>query len=106
MPEPRKERAPALAQGAGDERFAFDSYRRFIQMYSDVVLGVDHGVFEDLLESYKNLAGHINDTDLDADAWRELIEQYKDAVSSEKGKPFPFAPLGDSDARFDTMNGG
>jgi pyruvate,orthophosphate dikinase len=56
-----------LAKRSGDRRFAYDSYRRFIQMYSDVVLGVDHGVFEDLLENFKNLNALASDTELSAD---------------------------------------
>lgn len=79
----------ALARRADDRRFAYDSYRRFIQMYSDVVLGVEHHFFEDILESYKNLAGYSLDTELDADEWIEVIGQYKDCVESERGEPFP-----------------
>ncbi len=52
------ETVDALAQNAGDERFAWDSYRRFIQMYSNVVLDIDHHNFEDILEDYKDLKGH------------------------------------------------
>ncbi len=79
----------ALARRADDRRFAYDSYRRFIQMYSDVVLGVEHHFFEDILESYKNLAGYSLDTELDADEWIEVIGQYKDCVEAERGEPFP-----------------
>ena len=79
----------ALASLTGDARFAFDSYRRFIQMYGDVVLGVDHGVFEDILENYKNLNGFAADTDVDADAWREIIADYMAAIVREHGAPFP-----------------
>jgi pyruvate,orthophosphate dikinase len=78
-----------LAKRAGDERFAYDSYRRFIQMYADVVLGIDHGVFEDILDNYKNLNGLSVDTDLKADDWQEVIESYKEAIEAELGKPFP-----------------
>ena len=78
-----------LATLTGDARFAFDSYRRFIQMYSDVVLGVDHGVFEDILENFKNLNGYASDTDIEADAWREIIADYNAAVVREAGAPFP-----------------
>ena len=63
------ETVKGLAAKSGNERFAYDSYRRFIQMYSDVVLGVDHGVFEDILENHKNLNGYSLDTDLTADDW-------------------------------------
>jgi pyruvate, orthophosphate dikinase len=79
----------ALAELTGDARFAFDSYRRFIQMYSDVVLGVDHGIFEDILENFKNLNGYGADTDIEADAWREIIADYHDAVVRESGTQFP-----------------
>lgn len=78
-----------LAALTGDARFAFDSYRRFIQMYADVVLGVDHGVFEDILENFKNLNGYASDTDIEADAWREIIADYNAAVVRESGAPFP-----------------
>ncbi|MGO4685980.1 pyruvate, phosphate dikinase [Hyphomicrobium sp. 2TAF46] len=78
-----------LAELTHDARFAFDSYRRFIQMYGDVVLGVDHGAFEDILENFKNLNGFAADTDLDADAWREIIADYKAAIEREHGAPFP-----------------
>ncbi len=78
-----------LAAQSGDKRFAYDSYRRFIQMYSGVVLGVEHHVFEDILDSHKNLAGYSLDTDLVANDWLEIIAQYKDAVKAETGKPFP-----------------
>ncbi len=79
----------ALAQGAGDERFAFDSYRRFIQMYSNVVLDVDHHNFEDALEFFKETKGYSLDTDLTAADWRHVIGQYKEIVERETGKPFP-----------------
>jgi pyruvate, orthophosphate dikinase len=78
-----------LAELTGDPRFAFDSYRRFIQMYGDVVLGVDHGAFEDILDNFKNLNGFAADTDLDAEAWREIIADYKQAIVREHGGPFP-----------------
>jgi pyruvate,orthophosphate dikinase len=78
-----------LAAKSGNPRFAYDSYRRFIQMYGDVVLGVDHGVFEDILENHKNLNALSLDTDLGADDWQEVIAEYKAAVQRETGKPFP-----------------
>ncbi len=83
------ETVEGLAERSSDRRFAYDSYRRFIQMYADVVLGVDHGVFEDILENFKNLNGLSNDTELKADDWAEIIEEYKAAVVRELGKPFP-----------------
>jgi pyruvate,orthophosphate dikinase len=79
----------AVAKAAGDARFAWDSYRRFITMYSDVVLGVDHALFEDILEDYKERKGHVLDTDLQADDWRSLVAQYKGLVEQEYGEPFP-----------------
>ncbi len=78
-----------LAAKSGNARFAYDSYRRFIQMYADVVLGVDHGVFEDILENHKNLAGVTLDTELGAQDWQDVIEAYKEAVERETGNPFP-----------------
>ena len=83
------ETVEGLAARSGDRRFAYDSYRRFIQMYSNVVLGVDHGVFEDILENHKNLNGFTNDTELAAEDWQEVIAAYKEAVERETGKPFP-----------------
>jgi pyruvate, orthophosphate dikinase len=80
-----------LATRSGSERFAYDSYRRFIQMFANVVLEVDHGVFEDILDNHKNLNGHQLDTDLGADDWRAVIEAYKAAVEKETGQPFPQA---------------
>jgi pyruvate,orthophosphate dikinase len=82
----------ALAKGAGDERFAYDSYRRFIQMYSNVVLDIDHHNFEDVLEFYKDSKGYTLDTDLSADDWRKVIKQYKEIVERERDKPFPQDP--------------
>jgi pyruvate,orthophosphate dikinase len=83
------ETVEGLATVSGDKRFAYDSYRRFIQMYSDVVLGVGHGNFEDILEDVKSQQGLINDTDLTADDWSEVIAAYKETVESQTGKPFP-----------------
>jgi pyruvate,orthophosphate dikinase len=78
-----------LARKTSDERFAYDSYRRFIQMYASVVLGMDHGVFEDILDNFKNLNGMSLDTDLAAENWQEVIEEYKEAVKTTLGAPFP-----------------
>jgi len=82
----------ALAKGAGDERFAYDSYRRFIQMYSNVVLDVDHHNFEELLDVYKERKGLSLDTELDAADWKHLVGEYKARVLEETGKPFPQDP--------------
>lgn len=78
-----------LAKRSGDARFAYDSYRRFIQMYSSVVLDIDHGVFEDVLENHKSLNGYSLDTDLTAEDWLGVIGEYKGSVERESGKPFP-----------------
>ncbi len=78
-----------LARQSGDARFAYDSYRRFIQMYSGVVLGLEHETFEAILDSHKSFSGHDLDTDLTADDWQEVIERYKAAVLEHHGKPFP-----------------
>jgi len=81
-----------LARSSGDERFAYDSYRRFIQMYCDVVLEVDHHNFEEVLEQKKHdLDVHL-DTDLKAADWKEIIKQYKKVIERELGKPFPQDP--------------
>ncbi len=81
----------ALSKDA-DRRFAYDSYRRFIQMYSDVVLGVDSGHFEDEIESYKSAHGYNLDTDLSGEDWSKLLAKYKAIVEKELGKPFPQDP--------------
>ncbi|MGZ3315276.1 MAG: pyruvate, phosphate dikinase, partial [Caulobacteraceae bacterium] len=78
-----------LAGLSGDERFAFDSYRRFIQLYSNVVLGLDHHMFEEILDDAKDRVGAYVDTDLTADDWKEVVADYKRAVQGELGKPFP-----------------
>jgi len=81
-----------LAKETGDERFAYDSYRRFVQMFGDVVLGVDHYHFEDLLEDYK-LDHALNlDTDLTADDWKALLPKYIAAIEDQTGTPFPQDP--------------
>ena len=78
-----------LAAGSGDARFAWDSYRRFIQMYADVVLELDHGAFEEALEIAKEDNGYYLDTELTADDLRALVGVYKGLVEKEWGKPFP-----------------
>ncbi len=82
----------AVARLADDRRFAYDSYRRFITMYSDVVLGVEHHNFEEALDLYKDRKGYSLDTDLNADDWAELITRYKKIVQDQLGKPFPQDP--------------
>lgn len=81
--------AEGLARLTGDERFAYDSYRRFIQMYSDVVLGVDHAAFEEILDEEKDSKGIELDTDLDAEDLKRIAGLYKARVQKELGKPFP-----------------
>ena len=83
------ETVEGLARRSGDARFAYDSYRRFIQMYGDVVLGVEHEAFEDLLDRHKEDKGYVLDTDMAAEDWRLLIETYKRMVRERLGTPFP-----------------
>ncbi|MFN7054557.1 pyruvate, phosphate dikinase [Hyphomonas sp.] len=83
--------AAGLAEKAGG-RFAYDSYRRFIHMYSNVVLGLDHEEFEHILSSYKERKEFELDTELDADDWKEIIVRYKKAVEEDLGRPFPEDP--------------
>ena len=78
-----------LAAKSGDRRFAYDSYRRFIGMYSDVVLGVDHAEFEDILGGFKDQRHYALDTEITADEWHGLIARYKALVQEATGKPFP-----------------
>ena len=82
----------ALAKGAGDERFAYDSYRRFITMYSNVVLDIEHHHFEEILDEYKDRKGYTLDTDMTAADWKAILPRYKALVEKELGKPFPQEP--------------
>jgi len=86
------ETVQGLAKLSGDERFAYDSYRRFIQMYGNVVLGLEHHLFEEILEIYKDEHEFFLDTDLTASHWKKVIGLYKESVESELGKPFPQSP--------------
>src|SRR5262245_18427464 len=83
------ETVEGLARRSGDRRFAYDSYRRFIQMYSDVVLGVEHRAFEDILEEFKDAENLVLDTELTAENWADIIDRYKAQVEEEAGRPFP-----------------
>ena len=83
------ETVEGLASRSGDRRFAYDSYRRFINMYSDVVLGVDHAEFEDILGGYKDEKGYALDTAISADEWMGLIARYKALVEEHTGRAFP-----------------
>ena len=82
----------ALAQSSGDRRFAFDSYRRFVQMFADVALGVDRGLFEEEIEVLKDEKGVEADADLDAGDWSDLVARFKEIVLAETGAPFPQDP--------------
>ncbi|MGA8973245.1 MAG: pyruvate, phosphate dikinase [Pseudolabrys sp.] len=86
------ETVETLAKKSGDRRFAYDSYRRFITMYSDVVLGVGHEHFEELLDRHKEQQGYTLDTDLSADDWADLVARYKKRVKDELGQDFPQDP--------------
>ena len=81
-----------LAKLSGDRRFAFDSYRRFIQMYSNVVLDLDHNMFEEILDDHKDRLAISIDTDLSAADWESVVADYKVLVAREYGKPFPQDP--------------
>ncbi|HLU91181.1 MAG TPA: PEP/pyruvate-binding domain-containing protein, partial [Pedomonas sp.] len=83
------ETVEGLSRNSGNPRFAWDSYRRFIQMYSDVVLGLEHYLFEEQLEILKEEKGVSLDTDLDADDWKALVDVYKKLVADGLGRPFP-----------------
>ena len=78
-----------LARLSGDRRFAFDSYRRFIQMYSNVVLGLEHNLFEEILDEHKDRLDVTVDTALSAEDWEQVVADYKRAVQGELGHPFP-----------------
>src|SRR5476651_1663453 len=81
-----------LASHSGDERFAWDSYRRFIQMYCNVVLDIGHHYFEEALELKKEDLGVHMDTELKAEDWRMVVGEYKKIVEKRTGKPFPQEP--------------
>jgi pyruvate,orthophosphate dikinase len=87
-----KETVTGLAESSGDARFAWDSFRRFIQMFGSVVLGVDHHRFEEIIESVKLDEGVVEDTALSAADWQRVADAYLDMVAAETGKPFPQAP--------------
>jgi pyruvate, orthophosphate dikinase len=86
------ETVEALSRRSGDKRFAYDSYRRFITMYSDVVLGVGHHHFEEILDEHKDRHGYTLDTELSADDWVDLVRRYKERLEAEHGEPFPQDP--------------
>ncbi len=82
-----------LARHSGDERFAYDSYRRFIQMFGDVVMGVDHHHFEEILELHKEDMGVSLDTEISAEGWQMIIQGYKAKIAEETGGEFPQSPM-------------
>ncbi|MCL4517504.1 MAG: pyruvate, phosphate dikinase [Firmicutes bacterium] len=97
-----------LIKKSNNPRFSYDSYRRFIQMYSDVVLGVEHAEFEHLLDARKKARKVQHDTELTAEDWKELVVQFKALVKEKTGKPFPETPWdqlkGAINAVFDSWN--
>ncbi len=82
----------ALSKNSGDRRFAYDSYRRFITMYANVVLGIEHHVFEEILDEHKDRNGYALDTDLGAEDWAELVTSFKARIEKLRGAPFPQDP--------------
>ncbi|MBO8126042.1 MAG: pyruvate, phosphate dikinase [Firmicutes bacterium] len=102
------ETVQGLIKKTGNERFAYDSYRRFIQMYSDVVLGLEHEEFEKLLEAKKEARGAELDTELTAQDLKELVSEYKKLVRSKLDRPFPDDPweqlVGAINAVFNSWN--
>ncbi|MFN3635203.1 MAG: pyruvate, phosphate dikinase [Rhizobium rhizophilum] len=82
----------ALGHHSGDARFAWDSYRRFIQMYGDVVMGLDHEIFEEILEDEKARLGHELDTEMSAIEWQHVVKLYKELLEQDLGQPFPQDP--------------
>jgi pyruvate,orthophosphate dikinase len=82
----------ALARRSGDERFAYDSCRRFIQMYASVVLGIEPHIFEEILECYKENKGVTLDTELSAGDWKKLVAEFKSTVEKNLSTPFPQDP--------------
>jgi len=97
-----------LAGQSGDERFAYDSYRRLIQMYGDVVIGIDHSKFENILKGVKSQKGVDLDIDLQVDDLKQIVEKYKELVLNDSGRDFPTSPLeqlwGGVDAVFKSWN--
>ena len=102
------ETAREIAETTGEARFAYDSYRRLIQMYGEVVEGVDSAVFEQALSMLKTERGAASDVELTAHDLRELVERFKRIYDARVGRPFPMAPreqlLGAVRAVFDSWN--
>ena len=97
-----------LIEASGDERFAYDCYRRFIQMYGDVVKGVDHDLYEEIIEAKKQEKGVTLDTDLDADDWKDVVVKFKALYKKHTGEDFPEDPFeqlrGSINAVFESWN--
>lgn len=87
------ETVEALAEDSGDPRFAWDSYRRFIEMYGGVVLGLGHDIFEEILEDEKARLGRALDTEVTAEEWRGVVARYKEMMDEELGESFPEDPM-------------
>lgn len=86
------ESVAGIARGTGNERFAYDSYRRFVQMFGNVVLGMEHSNFEQILEDTKQSRGVTIDTELDSDDLKDLVSQYKELIEKKTGRAFPEDP--------------
>ncbi|WP_246110734.1 pyruvate, phosphate dikinase [Thermosediminibacter litoriperuensis] len=86
------ETVEGLARSTGDRRFAYDCYRRFIQMFGNVVLNIEHGRFEDIINDIKRRRSFTSDTELSAEDWQEVIKSYKDLVMKHTGREFPQDP--------------
>ncbi|HHV92943.1 MAG TPA: pyruvate, phosphate dikinase [Firmicutes bacterium] len=82
-----------LIESSGDERFAWDCYRRFIQMYGDVVMGVDHDLFEEIIEAKKQEKGVRLDIELNADDWKDVVSKFKALYREHTGRDFPVDPF-------------
>jgi len=82
----------AVAKKSGNPRFAYDSYRRFLTMFGDVVLGIEHAKFESVLEKKKSAKGVEQDTELNVDDLKEIVEEFKELIKTETGSPFPADP--------------
>ncbi|NLK09242.1 MAG: pyruvate, phosphate dikinase [Firmicutes bacterium] len=82
-----------LIDNSNDERFAFDCYRRFLQMYGDVVMGVEHDLFEEIIQARKDIHGYDLDTELEAEDWKVVVEEFKALIEKETGEGFPTDPF-------------
>ncbi len=81
-----------LARLSGDARFAYDSYRRFLQMYGNVVLEIEHARFEEALDRYRHEHGHGSDADMAAEDWKTIVATFLELIERETGTPFPQDP--------------